>query len=198
MGVDEAGDWFTDPFGRHEARWMSHGTPTSLVRDGRTEGFDPVPNDPYAVKPVRIKYVDHEPGAQSGGFLKSKGGIAVPGGIVTTELHRTKHDHVPVGRVLLEATVMNVQQDIVVWDEEHEHKLYVDGPYDSIMVARPLERIVKELKRIGVDEFVSSRGGGVSRIVTVTRPTPGQMTRKTTLTWIGSYRERVVQFWKRL
>jgi len=93
---------------------------------------------------------------------------------------------------------MNVQQDIVVWDEEHEHKLYVDGPYDSIMVARPLERIVKELKRIGVDEFVSSRGGGVSRIVTVTRPTPGQMTRKTTLTWIGSYRERVVQFWKRL
>jgi hypothetical protein len=35
--------WYIDPFGRHEARWMSEGTPTSLVRDGTAESQDPPP-----------------------------------------------------------------------------------------------------------------------------------------------------------
>jgi hypothetical protein len=29
--------WYTDPFGRHEARWLSDGSPTKLVRDGDAE-----------------------------------------------------------------------------------------------------------------------------------------------------------------
>ena len=33
--------WYTDPYGRHEARWMSQGTPTRLVRDGSAEASDP-------------------------------------------------------------------------------------------------------------------------------------------------------------
>jgi hypothetical protein len=47
--------WYTDPFARHEARWMSQGTPTSLVRDGHVEGSDPVLNVPFKVNPVRIE-----------------------------------------------------------------------------------------------------------------------------------------------
>jgi hypothetical protein len=47
--------WFTDPFERHEARWMSQGTPTSLVRDGDVEGSDPVASGPFKVNPVRIE-----------------------------------------------------------------------------------------------------------------------------------------------
>jgi len=35
--------WFADPFGVHEARWFSQGTPTALVRDGRKEAQDPPP-----------------------------------------------------------------------------------------------------------------------------------------------------------
>jgi hypothetical protein len=54
MVDEELEDWFTDPFGRHEARWMSHGVPTSVVRDGRTEGNDPVVDEPFVAKPVRI------------------------------------------------------------------------------------------------------------------------------------------------
>ena len=46
--------WYTDPFGRHEARWMSQGTPTALVRDGEAEGRDSVPDEPFIVAPVRI------------------------------------------------------------------------------------------------------------------------------------------------
>jgi hypothetical protein len=47
--------WYTDPFQRHEARWMSQGTPTHLVRDGKVEGSDPVSDEPFKVEPVRIE-----------------------------------------------------------------------------------------------------------------------------------------------
>jgi hypothetical protein len=38
--------WYTDPFGRHEARWMSKGVPTKLVRDGKEESYDDPPDSP--------------------------------------------------------------------------------------------------------------------------------------------------------
>jgi hypothetical protein len=37
--------WHADPFGRHEARWMSDGTPTALVRDGDVESCDAPPDE---------------------------------------------------------------------------------------------------------------------------------------------------------
>ena len=37
---EEEEGWFTDPFGRHEARWLSFGKPTKLVRDGDVESYD--------------------------------------------------------------------------------------------------------------------------------------------------------------
>ena len=43
----EAEGWFVDPYGFHEARWMSAGKPTALVRDGDTEAQDPPPDTPY-------------------------------------------------------------------------------------------------------------------------------------------------------
>jgi hypothetical protein len=39
----EAEGWYADPFGAHEARWFSDGTPTALVRDGLTESHDAPP-----------------------------------------------------------------------------------------------------------------------------------------------------------
>ncbi len=49
--------WFTDPYGRHEARWMSAGEPTALIRDGGTEGNDPPPDEPrsFAAEPVEVE-----------------------------------------------------------------------------------------------------------------------------------------------
>jgi hypothetical protein len=44
---DEEG-WYVDPYRLHEARWISAGTPTALVRDGNVEAQDPPPNTPYA------------------------------------------------------------------------------------------------------------------------------------------------------
>jgi hypothetical protein len=55
--VDFDGDegWYTDPYDRHEARWMSVGEPTALVRDGDTESNDPPPATPPVRTPERIR-----------------------------------------------------------------------------------------------------------------------------------------------
>ena len=49
--------WYTDPFARHEARWFSDGSPTSLVRDGGATSTDPPPDsrfprDPHLIEPA--------------------------------------------------------------------------------------------------------------------------------------------------
>ena len=46
--------WYTDPYARHEARWMSDGIPTPLVRDGTVEGHDPAPDEPFKATLVRL------------------------------------------------------------------------------------------------------------------------------------------------
>jgi|SRR5271166_3008438 len=46
--------WYTDPFARHEARWLSEGKPTRLVRDGDVEADDEPPDEPPTAVPVRI------------------------------------------------------------------------------------------------------------------------------------------------
>jgi hypothetical protein len=42
FSIDAEG-WYEDPFGAHEARWFSEGTPTLLVRDGGIESHDEPP-----------------------------------------------------------------------------------------------------------------------------------------------------------
>jgi hypothetical protein len=56
-GTDHEG-WFTDPYGIHEARWLSQGTPTKLVRDGDAKGYDAPPEGPPTRAPERLQ---HEP-----------------------------------------------------------------------------------------------------------------------------------------
>jgi hypothetical protein len=62
--VTTTGDegWFTDPYGRHEARWLSLGQPTKLVRDGDTESYDEVPTGPAVATPVRVEAEGSERG----------------------------------------------------------------------------------------------------------------------------------------
>jgi len=132
---------------------------TDLVRDGRAEGHDPVRGEPFLANPVRVKYVEH--GDEPDRFLKPKGGVAVPGGIVTIEPHLKSDGDVPRAKVLPQSTTAigaaSVKRDIVVWNGSREHQLYRDGPYDSITVNRPLERVIAELNHVGVQEFVSTR-----------------------------------------
>jgi hypothetical protein len=58
--------WFTDPYGIHEARWLSDGRPTKLVRDGEVESYDePPPGEPTIV-PERL---EEDPSAAYGSDL---------------------------------------------------------------------------------------------------------------------------------
>jgi hypothetical protein len=47
--------WFTDPYGVHEARWLSDGRPTKLVRDGEVESYDEPPAGEPTVVPERLE-----------------------------------------------------------------------------------------------------------------------------------------------
>jgi hypothetical protein len=47
--------WYTDPFGLHEARWMSDGQPSALVRDGGVGSQDPPPSEPFAHDPQPVE-----------------------------------------------------------------------------------------------------------------------------------------------
>lgn len=55
MDEKEMEGWYTDPYRRHEARWMSQSHPTRLVRDGNFEGSDPMADEPFEVRPTRIE-----------------------------------------------------------------------------------------------------------------------------------------------
>ena len=120
--------------------------------------------EPFSVEPVRVEYVEHQQHPQSGGVFKSKGGIAVPGGIVTIEPHRGKNPQASRATELLQVAnpigAIDVKRDVVIWDTAHERELYRDGPYDAITVDRPLDRVVAEVKQDGVEAFLSRLGGG--------------------------------------
>jgi hypothetical protein len=58
--------WYTDPYARHQQRWMSDGTPTSLVRDDGTTARDEPPSGPYVHEPEPID----EPPAADGADLR--------------------------------------------------------------------------------------------------------------------------------
>jgi hypothetical protein len=94
----EAEGWYLDPYERHEQRWFSAGSPTSLVRDGVTEGQDdppgPLPHDPEPVPEVAgttgaddLKRADKaEAGSYSSPDLLRADGTPLPDPDVVTDV----------------------------------------------------------------------------------------------------------------
>jgi hypothetical protein len=70
MRTEDLEGWCTDPFGRHEARWLSAGKPTKLVRDGDVESYD----DPLDEAPSEVPQpIEPEVGASGGADLRRAG-----------------------------------------------------------------------------------------------------------------------------
>jgi hypothetical protein len=67
-GAAVASGWFVDPYGRHEARWISAGTPTALVRDGDVEHHDPPPEQPRSFSSMSAPAPSSDP--RSGSDLR--------------------------------------------------------------------------------------------------------------------------------
>ena len=53
--------WYRDPYGIHQDRWFSDGTPTALVRDQGAEGHDDPPGYPPPGPPAEIPETDRFP-----------------------------------------------------------------------------------------------------------------------------------------
>jgi len=53
--------WYRDPYGIHQDRWFSAGSPTALVRDEGVEGHDDPPGYPPPGPPAEIQETDEFP-----------------------------------------------------------------------------------------------------------------------------------------
>ena len=60
--------WYLDPFGHHDARSISDGAPTALVRDGDVESHDPPPEGPFS---GTLQPVPEEPRAGGGDLRRA-------------------------------------------------------------------------------------------------------------------------------
>lgn len=59
----KAEGWYRDPYGSHEARWFSEGTPTALVRDGTAESHDEPAGTEFELPLVPITDLESEDGS---------------------------------------------------------------------------------------------------------------------------------------
>lgn len=55
--------WYRDPFGVHEDRWFSVGTPTPLVRDAGVEAQDPPPEPEWTGDLVPVVEAEADDGS---------------------------------------------------------------------------------------------------------------------------------------
>jgi hypothetical protein len=66
MVAERAEGWYTDPYGRHEARWMCGGTPTELVRDRGVESYDAPPDEEPSQTPELVAEEEQADAAEFG------------------------------------------------------------------------------------------------------------------------------------
>jgi hypothetical protein len=96
--ADAAEGWYRDPYGIHQDRWFSAGTPTSLVRDQGTEGHDDPPGYPPPAPPVEIPDTDQFPADD---FLRAddaEGNAAYGGGFPGDDFRRADEAEANPGR----------------------------------------------------------------------------------------------------
>ena len=90
---EAAEGWYRDPYGIHEDRWFSAGTPTALVRDQGVEGHDDPPGYPPPAPPAEIPETDQFPAddlrradekESSGGEYEQEGAVEQAADVTAT------------------------------------------------------------------------------------------------------------------
>ena len=69
MGATRPQGWFLDPFGAHEERYFSGGSPTRLVRDSGVESYDELPVGSAAVGSEHLTEAPSPPEPYGGPFF---------------------------------------------------------------------------------------------------------------------------------
>ena len=94
----------------------------------------------------------------------------VPGGVVTIDPYRGRPSFLVWSKLLLSAVWLSyfaaerMERDIVIHDETHQRELYREGPYNSITVAQPLDRLLAEIRSDGLTAFLKDRQIASSRV----------------------------------
>ena len=76
MDTSELEGWCTDPFGLHEARWLSDGVPTKLVRDNGVESYEDPPDEEWTVTPSLIVEEPEDVGGEAEDLRRKMGEAA--------------------------------------------------------------------------------------------------------------------------
>ncbi len=63
--------WYHDPYRLHEARWISDGSPTALVRDGGVESHDLPPGTPFEGELEPIEPIGEDTGTEGEDLLRA-------------------------------------------------------------------------------------------------------------------------------
>lgn len=89
--------------------------------------------------------------------------IEVPGGIVVVRPHGMDANKFLFWIRTLSSifwrgyfAASGLERDIVILDASGARELYRDGPYDSITISVPLNRLAKEIEERGLEEIVRS------------------------------------------
>lgn len=99
-----------------------------------------------------------------------EGEIAVPGGVVVIDPYRN------VNRVWFWIRAVSsifwrsyfaaarLERDIVILDSSRTRELYRDGPYNSITITAPLDRLLRDIEEHGLDRVVHTAQVNNSRL----------------------------------
>ena len=85
MGREKFEGWYTDPYRRHQARWLSDGVPTKLVRDGDSTTYDEPPEGAFVQEPEPIEF--HPPRGDASDLLRADDAERGPSDLSLDEAH---------------------------------------------------------------------------------------------------------------
>lgn len=102
------------------------------------------------------------------------GGVVVPGGVITIDLHRARNPFWTWLRIvnlfLMAGNELRLKRDIVVSDPSRSRELYREGPYNGITVGSALNRLEADIRSEGMNKFLFKRQAEESRIGPLSRP----------------------------
>jgi hypothetical protein len=100
----------------------------------------------------------------------TKGAVQVPGGIVTIDSYR-KRSRLGfwikyIVRIFFEGgfSASGMLRDIVIKSPAGDRELYREGPYDGLSIEGALGKLVNEVRKVGVEQFLRSRQVADQRI----------------------------------
>lgn len=97
--------------------------------------------------------------------------IEVPGGVVTIDPYRKNVNRAwfwlrAISSIFWRGyfAASRLERDIVILDPSRSRELYRDGPYNSITITAPLDRLVRDIQKNGLENVIHTWQVNSSRL----------------------------------